>query len=141
MSFIDTDGRPSRFLTRAQKCAITIESAPRSSKKWLSAATRSTPAMSASTSARIVSVPVVGSSCATLDTRSPGAQARPEGAVELHRYRHVGEVQPPPGQREPRLVDRLLGAEQDTVPVQVGAGVPPRPPPPPLLVAQDQVER
>ncbi len=39
MSFIDTDGRSARFLTRAQNRAITIESAPRSSKKWLSTGT------------------------------------------------------------------------------------------------------
>ena len=43
MSFIDTDGRSGRFRTRAQNWAITIESAPRSSKKWLSTDTRSTP--------------------------------------------------------------------------------------------------
>ena len=40
MSFIDTDGRSARFRTRAQNWAITIESAPRSSKKWLSTGTR-----------------------------------------------------------------------------------------------------
>jgi len=32
----DIDGRSPRFLTRAQKWAITNESAPSSSKKWLS---------------------------------------------------------------------------------------------------------
>ena len=42
MSLIDTDGRSGRFRTRAQNCAITIESAPRSSKKLLSTDTRST---------------------------------------------------------------------------------------------------
>ena len=36
MSFIDTAGRSARLRTRAQNWAITIESAPRSSKKWLS---------------------------------------------------------------------------------------------------------
>src|SRR3981081_1076403 len=60
MSLIDTDGRSPRFLTRAQKWAITNESAPRSSKKWLSTDTRSTRTISASTPARILSVPVVG---------------------------------------------------------------------------------
>src|SRR5215475_8832051 len=60
MSFIDTDGKSSRFLTRAQKWAITNELAPRSSKKWLSTDTRSTFTTSASTSARSRSVPVVG---------------------------------------------------------------------------------
>ena len=49
MSLIDTDGRSGRFLTRAQNCAITIESAPRSSKKLLSTDTRSTCTTSAST--------------------------------------------------------------------------------------------
>ena len=52
MSFIDTDGRSARFLTRAQKWAITSESAPRSSKKWLSAGTCSRCMRSASTSAK-----------------------------------------------------------------------------------------
>src|SRR5919198_6636243 len=52
MSFIDTDGRSPRFLTRAQKWAITSESAPSSSKKWLSTDTRSTRRTSASTSAK-----------------------------------------------------------------------------------------
>ena len=59
MSLIDTGGRSPRFLTRAQKWAITIESAPRSSKKWLSTGTGSACMISASTPARIVSVPVV----------------------------------------------------------------------------------
>ena len=54
MSFIDTDGRSSRFLTWAQKWAITSESAPRSSKKWASTGTRSTCMMPASTSASVV---------------------------------------------------------------------------------------
>src|SRR6266446_6222069 len=59
MSFIDTDGRFPRFLTRAQKWAITNESAPSSSKKWLSTDTRSTRRTSASTSAKMLSAPVV----------------------------------------------------------------------------------
>src|SRR5438094_769229 len=59
MSFIDTDGRSPRFLTRAQKWAITSESAPSSSKKWLSTDTRSTRRTSASTSAKLLSAPVV----------------------------------------------------------------------------------
>src|SRR5207249_6570535 len=58
MSLIDTDGRSSRFLTRAQKWAITNESAPRSSKKWLSTDTRSTRRTPASTSAKMLSTPV-----------------------------------------------------------------------------------
>ena len=56
MSFIDTDGSSGRFRTRAQNCAITIESAPRSSKKLLSTDTRSTCRMSASTSAKLLSM-------------------------------------------------------------------------------------
>src|SRR3989442_6533350 len=59
MFFIDTDGRLPRFLTRAQKWAITSESAPSSSKKWLSTDTRSTRRTSASTSAKMLSAPVV----------------------------------------------------------------------------------
>src|SRR5713226_85833 len=59
MSFIDTDGRFPRFLTRAQKWAITSESAPSSSKKWLSTDTRSTRSTSASNSAKMLSAPVV----------------------------------------------------------------------------------
>src|ERR1700733_5442536 len=52
MSFMDADGRSGRFLTRGPKWAITSESAPRSSKKWLSAGTCSTCMTSASTPAR-----------------------------------------------------------------------------------------
>src|SRR5438128_2468375 len=59
MSFIDTDGRFPRFLTRAQKWAITNESAPSSSKKWLSTDTRSTRRRSANTPARMLSASVV----------------------------------------------------------------------------------
>src|SRR6266404_5149343 len=59
MSFIDTDGRFPRFLTRAQKWAITNESAPSSSKKWLSTDTRSTCRTSASTWAKMLSALVV----------------------------------------------------------------------------------
>ena len=60
MSFIDTDGRSSRLRTRAQNFAITSESAPRSSKKWPSAGTRSACITSASISARMASVPAAG---------------------------------------------------------------------------------
>ena len=56
MSLIDTAGRSGRFRTRAQNRAITIESAPRSSKKLLSTDTRSTCMTSASTSAKALSV-------------------------------------------------------------------------------------
>src|SRR6185295_7695982 len=56
MSLIDTAGRSGRFLTRAQNRAITIESAPRSSKKLLSTDTRSTCTTSDSTSAKALSV-------------------------------------------------------------------------------------
>jgi hypothetical protein len=40
-----------------------------------------------------------------------------------HRRRHVGEVEPAPREREPRLVDRLLGAEHDPVAVRIDARV------------------
>ena len=50
-SLIDTDGRSSRLRTRAQNRAITIESAPRSSKKCASTGTCSTPRTPANTSA------------------------------------------------------------------------------------------
>src|SRR3954454_7041684 len=52
MSLIDSAGRSGRLRTRAQKRAMTMESAPRSSKKCASVATRSTCRTSASTSAR-----------------------------------------------------------------------------------------
>ena len=39
MSFIETGGRSPRFRTRAQNCAMSSESAPSSSKKWLSTLT------------------------------------------------------------------------------------------------------
>src|SRR5947208_8443679 len=58
MSCMETDGRSPRFRTRAQNLAITNESAPSSSKKWLSTDTRSTRRTSASTSAKMRSVPV-----------------------------------------------------------------------------------
>ena len=70
MSFIDTDGRSSRFLTRAQNLAITSESAPRSSKKWPSAGTCSARITSARIPARMDSVPVAGTAV-TLSTRFP----------------------------------------------------------------------
>ena len=60
MSFIDTGGGSGRFLTRAQNRAITIESAPRSSKKLLPTGTRSASTTSASTPARTFSRPAVG---------------------------------------------------------------------------------
>src|SRR3954451_1717601 len=60
MSFIDTDGRSVRFLTRAQNWAIINESAPRSSKKCSSTGTRPTPTTPARISARTRSVPVLG---------------------------------------------------------------------------------
>ena len=56
MSLIDTAGNSGRFRTRAQNRAITIESAPKSSKKLLSTDTRSRPITSASTSAKALSV-------------------------------------------------------------------------------------
>src|SRR5437016_2612950 len=59
MSFIGTDGRSPRCLTRAQKWAITNEPAPSSSKKWLSTDTRSTRSTSASIPAKMLSAPVV----------------------------------------------------------------------------------
>jgi hypothetical protein len=59
---IDTDGTSSRLRTRAQNWAITIESAPRSSKKWLSGATFSDRTTSASTSASAASTPVCSTS-------------------------------------------------------------------------------
>src|SRR6266513_591830 len=58
MSCMETDGRSPRFRTRAQNLAITNESAPSSSKKWLSTDTRSTRRTPASTSAKMRSVPV-----------------------------------------------------------------------------------
>src|SRR5947209_5937831 len=58
MRVVDTVGRSARLLTHAQNRAITIESAPRSSKKWLSTDTRSMRTMSASTSARLFSIGV-----------------------------------------------------------------------------------
>ena len=70
MSFIDTEGRSARFLTRAQNLAITSESAPRSSKKWLSTGTGSVRITSARIPARMDSVPVAGTAV-TVSTRFP----------------------------------------------------------------------
>src|SRR5213594_1972872 len=61
MSFMDTDGRSPCFLTRAQNLAITRESAPSSSKKWLSTDRESTFRTSARTSAKARSAGVVAS--------------------------------------------------------------------------------
>jgi hypothetical protein len=61
MSFIDIEGRSSRLRVRAQNLAITSESAPSSSKKWLSTGTCSTFITSASISASIPSALVAGS--------------------------------------------------------------------------------
>ena len=69
MSFIEKEGRSARFLTRAQNLAITSESAPRSSKKWLSAGT-STRITSARIPARMDSVPVAGTAV-TVSTSFP----------------------------------------------------------------------
>src|SRR5436190_2372397 len=83
MSFIDTDGRFPRFLTRAQKWAITNESAPSSSKKWLSTDTRSTRRTSASTSAKMLSAPGVAAlPRASINIDSATAECSSHGLVE-----------------------------------------------------------
>src|ERR1700733_13504533 len=71
MSRIDTEGRSSRLRTRAQKCAMTSESAPRSSKKWLSTGTCSVFTTAASTSARLCSVSCSVPAEVLIDTRTP----------------------------------------------------------------------
>src|SRR5213593_4297745 len=89
MSFIETDGRSPRFLTRAQKWAITNESAPSSSKKWLSTDTRSTCRTPASTSARMLSAPVVtalGRSSTTVDSATAVDSAMPVMSCESARH-------------------------------------------------------
>src|SRR5437867_1406690 len=91
MSFIDTDGRFPRFLTRAQKWAITSESAPSSSKKWLSTDTRSTRSTSASTSAKMLSASVVTAlprSSIIVDSAIARARCSSHGLVE-----EVGQAQ------------------------------------------------
>src|SRR5256712_467193 len=83
MSFMDTDGRSPRFLPRAQKWAITNESAPSSSKKWLSTDTRSTRRTSASTSAKMLSAPVVAALLrASINVDSATAECSSHGLVE-----------------------------------------------------------
>src|SRR5206468_6773228 len=89
MSFIDTDGRSPRFLTRAQKWAITNESAPSSSKKWLSTDTRSTRRTSASTSAKMLSAPVVAAlPRVSINVDSATAKHSSHGLVE-----EIGQAQ------------------------------------------------
>src|SRR5205823_8746128 len=90
MSFIETDGRFPRFLTRAQKWAITNESAPSSSKKWLSTDTRSTRRTSASTSAKMLSAPVVAA--------LPRSSISIDSAAARRTHGH--------GTRPPRLSDK-----------------------------------
>jgi hypothetical protein len=60
MSFMDTFGTLGRFRTRAQNWAMSIESAPRSSKKWLSTSTCSTFRMPLNTSVNVFSMAVGG---------------------------------------------------------------------------------
>src|SRR5438093_5081510 len=93
MSFIDTDGRSPRFLTRAQKWAITNESAPSSSKKWLSTDTRSTRRTSASTSAKMLSAPVVAAlprSSISVDSANPPRASRQIPTSGSHFQRRLG---------------------------------------------------
>src|SRR4029453_6258024 len=102
--------------TRAQNRAITIESAPRSSKKLLSTETRSTCMTSASTSAKMLSVldfgrvpltsPVGDSARPTVN--APRASCTMSGGLrsggQLIRAEHVLAVQIP----DPvRVVDRV----------------------------------
>ena len=68
-SLIDTDGRSSRFRARAQNRAITIESAPRSSKKCASTDTFSTSSTPASTSANASATGAGGAAAAGGDDR------------------------------------------------------------------------
>src|SRR6266545_7162743 len=97
MSFIDTDGRFPRFLTRAQKWAMTNESAPSSSKKWLSTDTRLTRRTPASTSAKVRSTLVVAGllrfsinmdSAIVLAQSEPCAKCSSHGLIE-----EVGQAQ------------------------------------------------
>src|SRR6266545_5271955 len=97
MSFIETDGRSPRFLTRAQKWAMTNESAPSSSKKWLSTDTRLTRRTPASTSAKVRSTLVVAGllrfsinmdSAIVLAQSEPCAKCSSHGLIE-----EVGQAQ------------------------------------------------
>src|SRR6266850_4815366 len=97
MSRIDTDGRFPRFLTRAQKWAMSNESAPSSSKKWLSTATRSTRRTSASISAKMPSAPVAAasprSSISKLDLAiARGSALRPDPCAKRSSHGLVEEV-------------------------------------------------
>src|SRR5437762_8815599 len=89
MSCMDTDGRSPRFRTRAQNLAITSESAPSSSKKWLSTDTRSTRRTSASTSAKMLSAPGVAAlPRASINIDSATAECSSHGFVE-----EIGQAQ------------------------------------------------
>src|SRR6266702_3789160 len=91
MSCIDTDGRSPRFRTRAQNLAIPKESAPSSSKKWLSADTLPTRRTSASTSAKMLSALVVAAlprSSINVDSATACAKCSSHGLVE-----EVGQAQ------------------------------------------------
>ena len=88
MSCMDTGGKSPRFRTRAQNLAITKESAPRSSKKWLSTDTRSMRRTSASSSAKTASTPVGAEPCLSSVTNgdlgivvTSMGRARPHRAV------------------------------------------------------------
>src|SRR5713101_4418253 len=95
MSCIDTDGRSPRFRTRAQNLAITKESAPSSSKKWLSTDTRSTRRTSASTSAKMLSAPVVAAlprPAISVDSATPAGELRSEPRAKCSSHGLVEEV-------------------------------------------------
>ena len=86
---------PSRLRTRAQKRAISIESAPRSSKKWSSTDTCSVPTMPASTSAKrrlacSLGVRPVSAAASGRDVAGEGGREAPDRRVlvdVLHRHR------------------------------------------------------
>src|SRR6266511_4972524 len=103
MSFIDIDGRSPRFLTRAQKWAITNESAPSSSKKWLSTGTWSTPRTPASTSARRLSARGAAAPRRSSITVDSGVIA--DSARRVPRY---GEAPPAPGGISPNSSHDLV---------------------------------
>ena len=93
---IDTDGRSARLRTRAQNRAITIESAPRSSKKWLSTDTCSAPRRRPAPRRRSLALGGVAS-VQPVGGQDVGARPRPasdSSGAGRRPYRHRRQVVP-----------------------------------------------
>ena len=120
MSFIDIGGRSPRFLTRAQKWAMTSESAPSSSKKWLPAGTCSVCMTPARTSARVpsmpaaspvVAAPVAGAPAVRGVVSAPVVRGRSANFPVMPLLPDLGVGQRPGGGRRPIWAEHVLAVQ------------------------------